>query len=504
MSVAVQERVEVSGGDSTVAKLPPDSVPRRLVPWSDLGVSARLRVLRNARHLLAANASALADAIPAFLPRARADSLVAEVLPLLAAIKFLERDAAIILAPRRLGRRGLPYWLAGLKTTVERVPLGEILILAPFNYPLLLAGVQTMQALAAGNSVVWKPGRGGRPVAQLFAELVVRAGLPLGLLRVAGETVDDAEAEMARRPAKILFTGGAHAGRAVLHAAAETLTPVTAELSGCDAVLVLPTADPQVVADAMLFGLRLNGSQTCMAPRRLIFVETQASPRAGILPGAETLAIELHPTFAAVIKLLRAGMTALPMTPHSASLATLIAEAEAEGATHLGERDRGPALLLNARPGMRITHSDVFAPVLSVLRAASPEQAVEMHNASRLSLTAAIFGASVQAGWIARELTTGTVVINDLIAPTADPRIPFGGRGDSGFGVTRGREGLLELTAAKTITVRRNRNYRHLQPTTAAHESLFTGLIEFTHAGPWTARWAGFRKLLNAARKLPR
>ncbi len=511
---ATLERADVQVESTSAPREPSPAATRAhrfLLPWPEQSVPTRLRVLRRARRLLAANADALAQAIPAFLPRTHADSLVAEVLPLLAAIKFLEKEAAAILAPRVLGKAGLPFWLSGLHTTIKRVPLGTILILAPGNYPLLLAGVQTMQALAAGNSVVWKPGRGGRPVAELFARLLAEAGLPEGFLRVTEDTVEAAQAELAAGPAKILFTGGADAGRLILHHAAATLTPVIAELSGCDAMLVLPTADPKVVADALLFGLRLNGSQTCMAPRRLILVDTpppsllltrKPTPTASpfMAMSGDT---DLHPTHTTVLETLKQTLPHCPPTTIPPNLQALLKDATDKGATLHGDPTSGhPLLLLDVTPDMAITHADVFFPILSVLRAASPEQAVALHNHSRLSLTAAIFGDHLTADWLAHHLTTGTVVIDDLLVPTADPRIPFGGRNDSGFGLTRGREGLLELTAVRTTTTRTNRNYRHFQATTPTHASLFLGLIEFTHTRTWRQRFAGLRKMIEAARNL--
>ncbi len=514
------ETVEAGGaGPLTTSPLrkgpsAPALLNRHVAPWPELPIAARLRVLRRFRHLLAANATALADTIPASLPRTRADSLAAEVLPLLAAIKFLEQEARQILAPRRLGKRGLPFWLSGLSTTIERIPFGDILILAPFNYPLLLPGVQAVQALAAGNSVVWKPGRGGKPVAGFFAQLLAQAGLPQGILRITEDTTEAAQQELARKPAKVLFTGSAQTGQQVLHAAADTLTPVTAELSGCDAVLVLPTADPKLVADALLFGLRLNGSQTCMAPRRLILVATPpttynlyrtkdlGAPPLDSERWVASAATSLHPTHQTLLNLLRQSLPALPAISTPPPTALLEA-ATAAGATVHGTPGH-PFLILNATPDMAITRSDIFYPILSILRATSPEHAVEIHRQSPLSLTAAIFGLPPQTDWLARNLASPTILLNDLIVPTADPRIPFGGRGESGFGTTRGREGLLELTYAKTTTRRSNKNYRHFQPTTPAHESLFTGLIELTHAATWSQRYAGLRKLIAAAKSMPR
>jgi aldehyde dehydrogenase (NAD+) len=118
------------------------------------------------------------------------------------------------------------------------------------------------------------------------------------------------------------------------------------------------------------------------------------------------------------------------------------------------------------------------------------------------ALTVAIFGKEHEALKLAREVRAGTVLLNDLIAPTADARVPFGGARESGFGTTRGAEGLLEMTAVKTLLIRRGRNTRHFAATSAEHLPLFEGMVRATHAKKLAARWAGLRQLWAASRKL--
>ncbi len=240
--------------------------------WATLPIDKRVAVLRRARFALADMTESLADAIPHDLARTPADTRVAEILPLLAACRFLERKAAHILAKRRLGRRGLPFWLAGTDAEIHRVALGTVLVIGPSNYPLFLPGVQALQALVAGNAVIWKPGRSGRDIAELFAQVMEDAGLPKGLLQVTDDTVQAGEAALQGNISKVIFTGSAENARAVLRIAAERLIPCVIEASGCDAVIVLPGADLDRLVKALVFGLRLNGSATCMAPRRLILI----------------------------------------------------------------------------------------------------------------------------------------------------------------------------------------------------------------------------------------
>ncbi len=452
--------------------------------WAAAAISARLRILQSARRGLAAAAGRLVDSLPASLARTRADSLAAELLPLLDACRFLERNAARILKTRRLGRRGLPFWLSGLDSRVERVALGRVLIIGPANYPLFLPGVQALQALAAGNAVVWKPGREGRPVADLFQEILAAAGLPEGLLRVTGDAAEDGIAELHRGVDKVVFTGSAAAGKAVARLAAETATPVVAELSGCDALVVLPSADFARVADAVTFGMRLNGSATCMAPRRLFLVGS----------GFDDLIERLRTRFASMPAVDLAYAT-------KRQLRADLDEAQSSGASVIGAIGQ-PILVLHGRPEMRIAQADIFAPVLTVLQVADTPALLQADSLCPFGLTISIFGQEQEARLLGRQLCAGTILINDLIVPTADPRVPFGGRRASGYGVTRGAEGLQEMTAVKTVLARRGNDRRHYEPTGQAHEHLFGGLIALRHAGGWRHKKNGIRAMVAAIREM--
>ncbi len=459
--------------------------------WAQRSLSLRLGILKRARHDLATRASEIASAISPALARTPADTMVAELLPLLDAVRFLERNAKRLLQPRRLNCKGLPFWLSGVHTGVERVPFGNVLVIGPSNYPLFLPGVQVFQALAAGNAVVWKPGLGGAPVAHIVAASLLRAGLPEGLLRITEDTIQAAQDALAAGPDKVFFTGSAATGKLLLHQLADTATPSVVELSGNDAVVVLATADLDRVVAALAFGMRLNGSATCMAPRRVLLVDLPASRRKLFIESLQRALAELDP-----VKL-------RPETHHQ--LISLVASAEHDGATILGDPTSEavkPILLLNGKPEMAIAQSDIFAPVLTLIEVEGISGVLHAQAACPLALTTSIFGAERDARRLARKLTSGTVLINDLIVPTADPRIPFGGRRQSGFGVTRGAEGLLEMTAVKVVAARRSRSTRHFEPTGEQHAALFESIITAAHAGNLSARWSGLKRAFKAATEL--
>ena len=458
--------------------------------WAALSVDQRLLVLRSARHRIAAEAERFVAAISSSLPRNGADTLTAELMPMLDACKFVEKNAANVLRPKKLGSRGRPFWLSGVVAEVHREPLGTVLVIGPANFPLFLPGVQVLQALAAGNSVVWKPAPGGRGVAELVKLALEEAGLPGGLLRVTDESIEAAQTALADQPAKVVFTGSHEIGCAVLAELAKTATPAVMELSGADAVVVMPGADLVRTARAVAFGLRLNGGQVCMSPRRL-FAERE--------------------TMAKLLPLLTRELEAIPAVPLNGRTASLlqelVAEARVAGAELLGDVDAAaqrPLLVQGAQPDMRIASTDVFAPVLSLLELPSLAELPEAYAACPYGLTAAIFcgrAEEAQAQTLGLQLQAGTVLINDLIAPTADPRVPFGGRGASGFGVTRGAEGLLEMTAPKVLLMRRSGTMRHLEPASEADAPLLANVIRVAHAGTWRERWNAVRQVAALGRK---
>jgi aldehyde dehydrogenase (NAD+) len=460
--------------------------------WAEEPLAERLMVLRRLRTRLASRSGAICRAIDPGPSRTPADVRASEILPLLGACEYLERHAQSILAPRRPSPWTRPIWLWGVTSEILRVPLGHVLVIGPSNYPLFLPGVQVLQALAAGNAVTWKPGKGGRAVALLVAEELAASGLPPNLLRVTEESDEAGRAAVSAGADKVFFTGSSHSGRAVLRALAETGTPSVMELSGCSAVVVLPGSDLARVTAAVAFGLRLNGSATCMAPRRLLVVGR--TPR-------EALTHSLA-------EALRAVPPVLLESSVQQRLKTLVEEAVAEGAHVVGVvaavgEPQAPLMLLHVTPAMRIAQADLFAPVVSVIDAPDEEAVLAAERACPLALSASIFGEESAARRIAGGIAVGTVVVNDIIVPTADPRVPFGGRRDAGFGVTRGAEGLLEMTAVKTLLVRRGRTRRQFEPTGPLHTHLFDGIILAGHAETWRQRLRGLRLLLDAARRMP-
>jgi len=458
--------------------------------WSKTPLVHRLKLVRKLRQLIAEHAMRLAGASAFGRQRPAVESLAAEVLPLAEACRFLERSAETILAPKRLGKRGLPMWLAGVRSEIYREPFGVVLIIGPGNYPLLLPGVQVIQALTAGNGVLLKPGAGGTPPARALCELIVRAGFDSQLVALLPETAEAARRAILARPDKVLFTGSAATGEKILAQLAPNLIPATMELSGCDAVLIRADADLDLAVKALVFGLTLNAGATCMSPKR-VFVH-------------RSLATELEGRLAHAFNHVKPDLRWLLPETSVQQLRPLLDEALACGAHFIaGEIRRkdaivAPIILAGVMPGCRLLREDIFLPLLSIVTVADDLEAVTRANDCPFGLTASIFSDDESATRsLASQIHVGVVTINDLFVPTADARLPFGGRGRSGFGVTRGAEGLLELTTPKVVTVSRGRFRPALEPAQAGDENIFQSYLQFSHGGGLKARWAGLVSLVQ-------
>lgn len=159
-----------------------------------------------------------------------------------------------------------------------------------------------------------------------------------------------------------------------------------------------------------------------------------------------------------------------------------------------------PLLLDRVEADWEIASSDLFAPVLSVIRVGCIDEAVAVVNGCRYRLAASVFGKTEAAWEIARRLDVGSVTINDLIVPTADPRLPFGGRGESGYGVTRGEEGLLAMTVPKVISHRSGNVVPHLSPPKESDAEALLGFLQMSHGGGLRGRIAGLRRMMGSVK----
>jgi acyl-CoA reductase-like NAD-dependent aldehyde dehydrogenase len=384
----------------------------------------------------------LCELAMAEIGKPRHEALAADLLPLLASVDWHRREAASLLAPRRLA--GGPIWLLSTRVEVRREPLGRVAIIATWNYPIQLLGIQLVQALVAGNSVVVKPSERSPRTQRRLLGLAEAAGLPEGVLEV--RPADRAEGERLVRETldHLVFTGSTAVGRQIARAAAERLLPTTLELSGRDSAIVRTDADLALAARSVARAFTLNSGQTCMAPRRVL-VERDA-----------------YAGFLAAITPLVAGAKPLGLVDEAAAAATHAAAVDAlerGGRSVSGslEPPKGrfllPVAIADATPAGPLWDGDHFGPALAIAPVDDLDEAIELHRRNGQALATAVYTRSPRSvAARAGEFRSSVVTVNDAFLPTAHPAASLGGLGPSGWGVSRGAAGLLAMTREVTLT----------------------------------------------------
>jgi acyl-CoA reductase-like NAD-dependent aldehyde dehydrogenase len=464
--------------------------------WAQRSVSERMQPVRALRRLLVRDCDRLAEAVMRDTGKPAAEVIPGEILPLADACKFLERQARRILKPRRIPWRQRPLWMFGQRDRVERRPRGVVAIIGTWNFPYFLNGVQLVQALTAGNGVVWKPSEVTPASADALFELVRQAGFPpdlchkLEATRQAGPLLLEADID------HVVFTGAETTGRKIAARLGERLISSTMELSGCDAMFVLDDADVELAAKAAWFGVTINKGQTCIAVRRA-FV-----PRS------------LYPRFLELLQPFAAAATPVPLAlaVQARQAEQFVQDAVDRGGQILGsaavvaESDRfRPIVIADATPEMAICREAAFAPVMAVLPYESLDDALRMDAQCPFGLGASIFTKTPhRAAEVATRLHAGIVTVNDVIIPTAHPAQPFGGVRASGWGTTQGEEGLLEMTVPQVVSTKSGRFRPHYDLATGGggdQAELGRGLLQMIHGTGLVERLRGLWRALKAFRK---
>ncbi|WP_158890857.1 aldehyde dehydrogenase [Amycolatopsis anabasis] len=342
-------------------------------------------------------------------------------------------------------------------TLVRRDPIGVVGAIVPWNFPQTLTFFKLAPALAAGCTVVLKPSSETVLDAMAVAEAAVAAGLPPGVLNIVPGSGRGAGAHLVAHPDvdKIAFTGSTAAGRSIAETCGRLLRPVTLELGGKSAAIILDDADLDAVLKQAFATSLLNQGQSCYITTRIL------APRARY--------DEVVDAFTALASALRIGD---PLDPTTAigplatqaqrdSVEAYLAKAVAEGGriTTGGRRpagfDRGwylePTIVTDVRNDHTIAREEIFGPVLAMIPHDGDDDAVRMANDTDYGLGGTVWTEDLDRGTaIARRVRTGTIGVNGY---TMDPGAPFGGVKASGLGRELGPEGLTAYQQVKSIYV---------------------------------------------------
>ena len=372
---------------------------------------------------------------------------------------FADRAAVMLdLAPEALADV-VPPAKEGFTRFIQRTPHGVVLVLSPWNYPLLTAVNAIVPALVAGNTVVLKHSDQTPLCAERLAEAAQAAGLPAGVFQI----LHASHPQVARMVADprvdyVAFTGSVEGGRAVQKACGDRFIPVGLELGGKDPAYVRADADLAFAAENIVEGVLFNSGQSCCAIER-IYVHADVHDR--FVEGF----VELTRTYV-LGDPLKPETTLGPMVRASAAdfVRGQVADAVKAGARSLvdprhfpadapGTPYMAPHVLVDVDHSMRVMTEESFGPVIGIMKVSSDEEAIRLMNDSAYGLTAAIWTSDEEAALsIGGRVETGTWFMNRC--DYLDPELAWTGVKDSGRGCTLSRLGYDYLTRPKSFHLR--------------------------------------------------
>uniref|UniRef100_A0A9E7ZVB8 Aldehyde dehydrogenase n=1 Tax=Bosea sp. NBC_00436 TaxID=2969620 RepID=A0A9E7ZVB8_9HYPH len=467
--------VEAASGATFETENPFTGKPWALIPRA--GVADVDRAVAAARAAFAASAwRGISATARGALLRKFAD-LLAEDAERLAQLET--QDNGKLIAEMRGQLRYMPQWyhyFAGLADKVEgRVipidkpgvfnftreePLGVVTAITPWNSPLMLATWKLAPALAAGNTIVWKPSEYSSASALEFGKLFEKAGFPPGVVNIVTGFGNEIGGRLVSHPdvAKVAFTGGDRTGQSVYELAARSIKPVTLELGGKSANIVFDDADLDDAVKGVVSGIFAASGQTCIAGSRALIHRS------------------IHDAF--VEKLLAFARTARigdpaqddtqvgPITtrPQLAKVLEYIEIAKGEGAKLVFGGKRAvaaqcgdgwfvePTIFTQVKPSMRIAQEEVFGPVLSIIPFDDDEDAIAIANSTIYGLAAGVWTRSInRALTMSQRLEAGTVWVNTYRATSY--MSPFGGYKRSGIGRESGLTAIREYLQEKSVWI---------------------------------------------------
>ena len=425
-----------------------EEAARAFATWRRKPVAERAAVLRAAAAILRAEAGEHAAIMTREMGKPIAQGR-SEVEKCAWVCEHLAEHGPAMLASRPVATEAARSW-------VSFQPLGPVLAVMPWNFPFWQVFRFAAPALLAGNTAVLKHASSVPGSALAIESVFARAGLPAGGFATVLADSDLVPRMIAhRRIAAVTLTGSVSAGRAVARVAGENLKKTVLELGGSDPYLVLADADVARAAAICAKSRLINSGQSCIAAKR--FVVDRA-----VLPEFEEALVE-HMRAARVGDPTREDTEVGPLAREDLrdDLHRQVRDSIARGARLLlgGEvpRQSGawypPTVLADVAPRMPAWDEELFGPVAAVIPADGEEDAIRIANDSVFGLGAAVFTRSVERGArIAElELEAGNCFVNDFVR--SDPRLPFGGVRESGYGRELGELGILEFVNIKTIWV---------------------------------------------------
>ncbi|WP_176012364.1 aldehyde dehydrogenase [Victivallis sp. Marseille-Q1083] len=403
----------------------------------------RRRTLKALQQTIRQNRARILHALASDLHKNDFEATLSEYLPILNCLKYTLRHLTRWARPKRVGLSSF-NWPGKGRLLPE--PYGTVLIGATWNYPFLLALEPLIGALAAGNTAIVKLSDQAPVTAHELERLLGECFEP-GHVTV---TVAPWDEVLAENYDYIFFTGGMTAGRLVLEKASRNLTPVTLELGGKSPCLVEPDADLKLAARRIVWGKFLNAGQTCVAPDYLLVHSSVKDELTRLLRRYVREFFgdnpQDSPDFSRIVN-----------NSHYDRLCRLLGEGRliCGGEKEPDSLYIAPTIIDDIDWDNPLMAQEIFGPILPVLSYESLKEAVASINARPKPLTLYLFSRRrATRRFVASATSSGSLVVNDTVMQLVNPKLPFGGVGDSGMGAYHGKASFDTFSHIKSVMVK--------------------------------------------------
>ena len=406
-------------------------------------VAWRKQQLRQLGKLLKENEDALLEALASDLGKSNFEGWVTEIYVLHAELAHTLKHFEDWLEPEEVPT---PAIALPATSSIHREPLGTVLVIGPWNYPVQLVFAPLIPALAAGNCVLVKPSEVAAASSALVAKLIPQY-LDPDAVRVIEGGVPETTEILDLHWDHIFFTGSTPVGKVVMAAAAKHLTPVTLELGGKSPCIVDSSAKLSVAANRILWGKLYNSGQTCVAPD---YVLVHSSKEQALYQAFEKTLRSFYPEGARA----SSDYGRIINERHFDRLVTLL---DGQEVVLGGEHDRedrfiAPTVLKNVSPDSPVMADEIFGPILPVLTYEDLDEAIEFINDRPKPLALYVFtnkGKTKEA--VLSRTSSGGACVNQTVMHLGVPDLPFGGVGASGMGAYHGRSGFETFCHRKSV-----------------------------------------------------
>jgi aldehyde dehydrogenase (NAD+) len=401
----------------------------------------RLEQLRAIERLLDEREPEIAAALAEDLGRSPAEAWLGDVASTKAEATYARKHVRRWMRKRR---ESLPLAQLPGRAWVQYDPLGVVLVIGPWNYPLYLSLAPLVAAVAAGNCAVIKPSELAPATSALLARLLPQYVDAEAVRVIEGDAATTQEL-LAAGFDHVLFTGGTEVGKKIMAAAAPTLTPVTLELGGKSPVIVTADADIDVAARRIAWVKLLNSGQTCIAPDYVLADHRIVADLVDKIVAnvRDFRADEVDPGLRIVNQRQFDRLVSLISTTDG----KVVTGGRSDGATLRIE----PTLIVDPSPTDPVMADEIFGPLLPVLTVESLDQAVQFVNSRPKPLALYVFSSGQVGRDLIDRIPSGGAVINHVAMHCLVPSLPFGGVGASGMGAYHGKWGFDTLSHRRAV-----------------------------------------------------